>query len=55
MHGGHEPPPDEPHFGGDPLRWVIHQEKLEALHLAMADLPVNDEVILTLRVAKARP
>ena len=51
----HEPPPDEPHFGGDPLRWVIHQEKLEALHLAMADLPVNDEVILTLRVAKARP
>ena len=26
----HEPPPDEPHFGGDPLRWVIHQEKLEA-------------------------
>lgn len=47
--------PDEPHFGGDPLRWVIHQEKLEALHLAMADLPVNDEVILTLRVAKARP
>ena len=44
----HEPPPDEPHFGGDPLRWVIHQEKLEALHLAMADLPVNDEVILTL-------
>ena len=51
----HEPPPDEPHFGGDPLRWVIYQEKLEALHLAMADLPVNDEVILTLRVAKARP
>ena len=51
----HEPPPDEPHFGGDPLRWVIHQEKLEALHLAMADLPVNDEVVLTLRVAKERP
>ena len=48
----HEPPPDEPHFGGDPLRWVIHQEKLEALHLAMADLPVNDEVVLTLRGGK---
>ena len=27
----HEPPPDEPHFGGDPLRWVIHQEKLEEM------------------------
>ena len=43
VHGGMTPPPDEPPLRRRPLRWVIHQEKLEALHLAMADLPVNDE------------
>ena len=34
----HEPPPDEPHFGGYPLRWVIHQEKLEALQRGLSGI-----------------
>lgn len=50
----HGPPPEEPRFGSDPLRWVIRQEKLEALRLAMADLPADAQVMLTLRAAEAR-